>query len=109
MRLPEAVERVMRSVLGREGHAPSALRRAAANRAQALCGRDPGESELPGPLEGYVDKVSRTPYKVVGADLDALRAAGHSEDEIFELTVATALGSAHGRFARVAALLGEKR
>jgi hypothetical protein len=46
-----------------------------------------------GPAGDYVEKVRRHAYRVVDADLDALRAAGWSEQAIFELTVATALGA----------------
>ena len=48
---------------------------------------------LPEPAGAYVDKVRRHAYRVVDADLDALREAGWSEQAIFELTVATALGA----------------
>jgi hypothetical protein len=42
-----------------------------------------------------VQKVALASYKVVDEDVDALRAgAGLSEDEILELTLASALGCA---------------
>lgn len=77
-------------------------RRVAALSARALDG--PGE--LPGstrravaagavpdgPAGAYVAKVRAHAYKVVDGDVDALRGDGWSEDEIFELTVAVALG-----------------
>jgi alkylhydroperoxidase family enzyme len=49
--------------------------------------------ELPEPLAGYVDTVRRHAYKVVDADVERLRAAGLSEDEIFEATAAAAVGA----------------
>jgi alkylhydroperoxidase family enzyme len=41
----------------------------------------------------YVDTVLRHAYRVTDAQVETLRAAGLSEDEIFELTVATAVGA----------------
>ena len=42
--------------------------------------------------EPYLEKVRRHAYKVVDADIVALREAGWSEDALFEATVAAALG-----------------
>jgi alkylhydroperoxidase family enzyme len=44
-----------------------------------------------------VEKVARHAYKVTDADVDGLREAGYSEDAIFEVTLAAALGAAHAR------------
>jgi alkylhydroperoxidase family enzyme len=41
----------------------------------------------------YLDKVRRHAYTVTDADVDALKAAGFAEDEIFEQTVAVAVAS----------------
>jgi alkylhydroperoxidase family enzyme len=41
----------------------------------------------------YVDTVRLHAYRVTDGQVEALRAAGLSEDEIFELTVATAVGA----------------
>jgi alkylhydroperoxidase family enzyme len=41
----------------------------------------------------YLDKVRRHAYTVTDADVDALKAAGFSEDEIFEQTVAVAVAA----------------
>lgn len=46
------------------------------------------------PLRFYVDKVREASYQITDADIAGLKSAGHSEDEIFELTVAAALGAA---------------
>lgn len=53
--------------------------------------------EVPGEATAYVDKVRRHAYKVTDADVDALHTIGWSDDAIFELTVATALGAALSR------------
>ena len=41
-----------------------------------------------------IDKVARHAWKVTREDVEATKAAGVSEDEIFELTVCAALGQA---------------
>ena len=108
MDLPTNVQRVLRSVLGPKGRAAQDLRNAVAERAESLCQVDPGATAMEGPLGDYVDKVSLTPYKVIDRDIDALRESGLTEDQIFEVTVATALGSARARFEKTLALIEEE-
>jgi alkylhydroperoxidase family enzyme len=45
----------------------------------------------PPALAPYLEKVRTRAYTVTDADVAALLAAGHSEDEIFEHTVAVAV------------------
>jgi alkylhydroperoxidase family enzyme len=47
--------------------------------------------ELPEAARRYVEKVQLHAYRVVDADVEALRAAGYDEEAIFELTLAAAL------------------
>jgi alkylhydroperoxidase family enzyme len=61
------------------------------------------DDEVFGP---YLAKVRQHAYRVVDADVDALTAAGLSDDAIFELTAAAALGEAQRRLAAGLALLG---
>jgi hypothetical protein len=68
------------------GELPPAVRRAAAS-----------GSEVPEVAQAYTDKVRRHAYKVVDRDIEELESGGWSEDEIFELTVATALGAGLSR------------
>ncbi|NUS58012.1 MAG: hypothetical protein HOV66_24650 [Streptomycetaceae bacterium] len=72
------VERVLRG----EGKAP------AEQRALAF-GNDPG---LAPALDALVRKVADTPAQVGEADLAAAKAAGSTEDEVFELVVCAAVG-----------------
>jgi alkylhydroperoxidase family enzyme len=58
-------------------------------------------------MASYVDKVALHAYKVVDADIEALKAAGYSEDEIFEVTVAVAVGAALERLERGLRALGQ--
>lgn len=50
-----------------------------------------GESISPR-MDRYLATVRDASYRVTDADIDDLRSAGHAEDEIFELTLAAALG-----------------
>ncbi|MET8845971.1 hypothetical protein [Amycolatopsis sp. NPDC004625] len=50
--------------------------------------------ELPEPLQSYAAKVRDASYKITDADVDELKAAGYSEDAIFEMTAAAAIGAA---------------
>jgi alkylhydroperoxidase family enzyme len=45
----------------------------------------------PPAMDAYLEKVHLHAYKVTDADVEALKAAGLSEDEIFEQTVAAAI------------------
>ena len=61
-------------------------RHIAALRAAALPGR-----KAPPEFGTYLEKVRLHAYKVVARDVDELKAAGFSEDEIFERTVSVAV------------------
>ncbi|GHJ37106.1 carboxymuconolactone decarboxylase family protein [Streptomyces sp. TS71-3] len=49
---------------------------------------------LPEPWQSYAAAVRGDSYRITGADVDRLTAAGHSEEEVFEVTVAAAVGAA---------------
>ena len=51
----------------------------------------------PEPMQVYLAKVREQSYRVSDEDFVALRTAGVSEDAIFELTVAAAVGAASRR------------
>ena len=46
----------------------------------------------PEPMRDYLDKVRARAYAITDADVEALKAAGLTEDEIFEQTVVVAIG-----------------
>ncbi len=46
----------------------------------------------PPDFAAYLEKVRTRAYAVTDADVEALKAAGHWEDEIFEQTVSAAVG-----------------
>jgi hypothetical protein len=45
------------------------------------------------PWLSYTTRVKDEPWDVTDSDVENLKAAGHSEDEIFEMTVAAAVGA----------------
>ena len=51
----------------------------------------------PPAMAAYLDKVRTDARAIVDEDVDALKAAGCSEDEIFEQTVAVAVGEGFRR------------
>ena len=107
MKLPHNVSRVLDAVLGHEGEAPQAVRVAVADRATVAGGGIRSGSVVPDNLQAYVDKVTHTPYKVMDEDIDSLKKHGYSEDQIYEITIATALGAAAGRLEKTLQLLDE--
>ncbi len=64
---------------------------------------------VPADLAPLVEKIRTHAYQITDEDIAAARAAGHSEDEIFELTCAAAVGVALARLDRAFAIakLGE--
>jgi alkylhydroperoxidase family enzyme len=54
----------------------------------------------PDAMADYLRKVHERAYTVVDRDVDALKAAGLSEDEIFEQTVAAAISEGLRRLDR---------
>ena len=64
-------------------------------------------ADLSQPLDGLLGKVATRPAQVTDADFAAARAAGFSEDELFELVICAAVGqSARLYDAGLAALAG---
>lgn len=79
--MSEAVERLRKQVIEKALHGPGKASGDA--RRAAFDNRDAG------PL---VEKVAQNAWKVTDEDVAAAKAAGLSEDEIFELVVCAALG-----------------
>lgn len=50
--------------------------------------------ELSAELASFLTRVREASYRLTDADVAGLRAAGHTEEELFELTIAAALGAA---------------
>lgn len=91
----EAPRALERAALESKGHVPASTRRAIADGAP------------PADVAAYVTKVQQHAYKVTDDDIAALKAAGKSEDEIFEITLAAAVGAGMKRLdAALAAVRG---
>jgi alkylhydroperoxidase family enzyme len=60
----------------------------------------------PAEMDAYVAKVRDRAYTITDADVDALKQAGLSEDEIFESTVAVAIGEGLRRLDRALEAIG---
>ena len=87
MSLPEPdalVAALAKTVFDGAGHSTPALRRAVGGKG----------GDVPADLASVVDKIRRHAYKITDQDIAGLKAAGYGEDELFELTIATALGTA---------------
>jgi alkylhydroperoxidase family enzyme len=60
----------------------------------------------PPAMEAYLAKVADRAYAVTDADVEALEAAGLSDDEIFEQTVAAAIAQGLRRLDAAEAVIG---
>lgn len=83
-------------VLEGDGKSRSELRRAAFENAG-----------LREPIQTLIDKVAERSYQVTDADIAAVRAAGLSEDEIFEIVVCAAVGQASRQYQSAFAALAD--
>jgi alkylhydroperoxidase family enzyme len=57
-------------------------------------------------LAAYLERVRTRAYTVTDAEVEALKAAGVSEDEIFEQTVAAAISEGLRRLDAASAVIG---
>jgi alkylhydroperoxidase family enzyme len=57
--------------------------------------REASQPDRPAPPEfsAYLEQVRRHAFRVTDRDVEALKAAGYSEDEIFEQTVSAAVAA----------------
>lgn len=85
---------VVAAILERDGVTPGADR-------QAAFAGTPAEPAV----AAYVATVRQHAYRVTDADVAALRAAGHADPAIFELTVAAAVGQATRQYDAALAVL----
>jgi AhpD family alkylhydroperoxidase len=79
----DAVETLRHAVLDAPAVTDPALRRAAAT-----------GGPLSEPWQSYATTVRDASYKITDADINRLTTGGHTEEEIFEITVAAAVGAA---------------
>jgi hypothetical protein len=103
----------MDEAVARHADLVAAVRRAvfeSAGETEPALRRDVGAgSSVADPWGPYVGKVRDQSYRISDADVAALTAAGRTEEEIFEITVAAATGAAlHGLDAGLRALQDER-
>ena len=98
----QIVDELAKRTLDGEGEVEASLRREAA----AYAGDPtPGNQVIPRNILPYLTKVAMHSYKVTDMDINQLKAAGYSEDELYELTISAALGAGLARLNRGLELL----
>ncbi|HEV7509733.1 MAG TPA: hypothetical protein VGS07_32975 [Thermoanaerobaculia bacterium] len=107
-RYDELAENQRRAVLESPGVMEPELRQAVAARAAAVGGGPAvgGEivGKIPESLRAYVDSIALHAYRITDEDVAALQREW-SEDAIFEISVATAVGAGLARLERGLAIL----
>jgi len=106
-RYDELVDNQRRAVLESQGVTERSLRRAVAARAAALGGGPVPEAssgEIPESLRAYVDTIALHAHRITDEDIVAL-GREWSEDEIFEVSVAAAVGAGLARLERGLSIL----
>lgn len=108
-RIQRSMQAVVDAVLGAPGDADPVTRRAAFALGAKLGGRrDPdGGAGLPSELRPLLEKVARHTYRVTDRDVQEVREAGYSEDELFEVILAVAAGAGVARLERGLAVISE--
>jgi hypothetical protein len=92
--IEEARLGVIRRVLEGDGLASRAQRRATFD-----------DADLAEPLQTLVHNVATQSWKMTDREIAAVRAAGHSEDQIFEFVVCAAVGQANRQYETAMAAL----
>ena len=90
---------VVESVLEGPGELDPAIRKAIAGEGD--------REKIPPALLPYLDKVAHSAWTMTDEDVQALRRSGLTEDQIYEATVAAALGAGLERLRAGLAVLGE--
>jgi len=101
------VERVLDKILGEDGHLEQSKRQSIFSYAKSCADAATPLVDMAAELVPFVEKVTSDPYKVVDRDIEQLKALGYSEDQIFEMTIAIALGAGSGRLSLTQRLIEE--
>lgn len=91
------VQHVLDAVLAQGGHSSCGLRKTIMDYAVAVSCDRVAATPPPAAWQSYVDTVTKHAYRINDSHVERLKALGQSEDEIFELTIATALGAGVAR------------
>jgi alkylhydroperoxidase family enzyme len=92
MPLPSELQSAVDALLSHPGATQLELRRVLLERTRS------GAGPMPEVLREFVDKIAARPWTLSDEDFARLRAAGFSEDQLYELTLAAALGAGLRRF-----------
>ncbi|MCG8349593.1 MAG: hypothetical protein MI924_17645 [Chloroflexales bacterium] len=103
--VPPEVDRLRHHVLHQAGSSPPELRQAVEAFVAAGSGGERDEQPIPADLQRYIEKLALYAYKITDEDMTRLKAAGYSEEAIFELTIAGAVGAAYARLEKGLQLL----
>lgn len=108
--LPENVRSLVQRVLtSRAARSSPEVRRGVYDYVAALTRNEPPAAAVPPVAEPYLRKVALNAYKVLDREVEAIRAAGSTTDEIFEMTVAAAVSAGITRMEIALAALEEVR
>lgn len=64
-------------------------------------------TDVPSPLQALISKVATNPTQITDADFAAAKAAGFSEDQLFELVISAAVGQSDRLYEAGLAALAE--
>ena len=92
MSLPANLQKAIDALLTQPGDTEPVFRR------QILEWNRFGSGPLPESIQPLVEKIGQCPWTVDDQDFARLRAAGYSESQLYELTLAAALGAGLKRF-----------
>ena len=97
---PPKVQTAVEALLTTPAVCTPMLRQAVEAYAAKLCGGDREAREIPADLVAYVNKVTLCAYQTTDQDVQQLKAAGYSEDAIFEITLCASVGASLARLER---------
>lgn len=97
-RYEELLARLRQAVLESRGKTPPDLRQALARRARDLALGAEARTTVPAALTAFVDRVALQADQISDEEVEALQAAGWSDDQLFEIITATALGASEARY-----------
>jgi alkylhydroperoxidase family enzyme len=92
MPLPAKLQKAIAAILSQPGETELSLRRVVLERTRS------GEGQIPEALRDYVKQIADRPWTVSDEDFARLHAAGYSEAQLYEVTLAAALGAGLQRF-----------
>lgn len=92
MRLPLSLKKAIDALMTQPGESELSLRREILERNRS------GSGLMPEVIRPLVDKIAHSPWTVDDQDFAQLRAAGYSECQLYEMTLAAALGAGLKRF-----------